>query len=43
MTLSEWLLEYEHRRPKQDGDYAGGLTQGEVDRLREKLETDDWG
>lgn len=39
MTMHELLLEHEARRPKQKKDYAGSLTQGDVDELREWMET----
>lgn len=38
MTLGEWFLEYEWRRPRDEGDFAGNLTQGDVDRLRELVD-----
>jgi hypothetical protein len=40
MTFSEWFAEYEQNRPKMRGDFAGGLTQGDVDRLSALLEDD---
>lgn len=33
MTPGEWFAEYELRRPRGPGDYAGSLTQSDVDRL----------
>lgn len=33
MTVSEIAHEYEWNRPTQKTDYAGGMTQGEVDEL----------
>lgn len=35
MTLPELLAEAEARRGPQDGDYAGGMTRGEVEELRD--------
>ena len=35
MTLGEFLAELEWRRPSQPGDYAGSLTQADVERLTE--------
>ena len=34
-TLAEWFLEFDAERPKAEGDFAGTLTQGDVDRLRD--------
>jgi hypothetical protein len=39
MTMYELLLEYEVKRPRQRSDYAGSLTQGDVDELRAWMET----
>lgn len=33
MTISETSVLYEALRGRQPGDYAGSLTQGDVDRL----------
>lgn len=42
MTMAEWFLEYELRREHDpDNDFAGGLTQGEVDDLIAAMEMDD--
>lgn len=39
MTMAEWFCEYEHNRPKDSqNDYAGDLTQADVDRLTELLD-----
>jgi len=39
MTFSEFWAEYEYHAPSQSlGTYAGGLTQGQVDDLREWME-----
>jgi len=39
MTLAEFWAEYEYHAPAdQAGTYAGGLTQGQVDDLREWME-----
>jgi len=35
MTLVEWFLEFDFRRPREASDYAGNLTQADVDRLTE--------
>lgn len=35
MTLPELLLEAELRRDRQKGDYAGNLTRGDLDELKE--------
>lgn len=41
MTFAEWFCEYEWRRPHDKGsDFAGGLTQADVDRLH-KLALED--
>lgn len=40
MTISEWFAEFEHRRPRQDGEYAGNLRQGDVDRLSALIDED---
>lgn len=40
MTLPEWFLLFDMNRPKAEGDFAGGLTQGDVDRLSALLEDD---
>lgn len=34
MTLGEWFLEYDFRRPKETYDFAGNLRQADVDRLK---------
>jgi len=35
MTLGEFLVEFEHRRPRDpENDYAGSLTRADVDELR---------
>lgn len=39
MTLSEFVHLHEWKRPREKGDYAGSLTQGKVDELREWMET----
>jgi hypothetical protein len=39
MTVAEIMLEWEAKRPRQKGDYAGSLTQGDVDDLRAWMET----
>lgn len=36
MTVSEILHEYEWRRPSQKGDYAGGMTVGEIEGIKEQ-------
>lgn len=42
MTFPEFFLEAEARRKADPAtDYAGGMTQGDVDELREFLENDD--
>ena len=33
MTMGEFFLEYEARREKQDGDYAGRLTTGDIEEI----------
>jgi hypothetical protein len=35
MTMAEILLEFETRRDRTEGDYAGSLTAGELDELRD--------
>ncbi|MCJ8334566.1 MAG: hypothetical protein MJH10_10035 [Epibacterium sp.] len=35
LTLEEWFLEAEMRRPEMPGDFAGKLTQADVDDLWE--------
>jgi hypothetical protein len=36
MTLHEFILEWEMRRPANpETDYAGGLTQADIDELEE--------
>jgi hypothetical protein len=35
MTLPELLLEADLKRGRQDGDYAGSLTRGDLDDLKE--------
>lgn len=39
-TIPEWFLEFDAQRPNQEGDFAGNLTQGEVDRLQALIEED---
>jgi hypothetical protein len=35
MTFAEWFCEYDWRRPRDErNDYAGNLTQSDVDRLK---------
>lgn len=34
MTVSEILTEYEMRRPANSGDYAGGMTEGDLRSIR---------
>lgn len=34
MTFVEFFAEYEARRPAQKGDYAGGMTRGDIDKIR---------
>jgi len=36
LTISEILYEYESRRPNMKGDYAGGMTEGELESIREE-------
>jgi hypothetical protein len=38
MTFSEWLCEYEWKRPRQEGDYAGKLTRGAIDEIKAGLD-----
>ena len=38
MTICEFFLEYEHRRPAQPGDYAGSLTRGALDEIRADMQ-----
>lgn len=39
MTIGEWWLEYELRTPAEKGDrFAGNLTAGEVEELRELID-----
>lgn len=39
MTMAEWFCEYEFNSPKDSqNNYAGNLTQGDVDRLTELLD-----
>ena len=33
MTLPEWFLECDANRPRTKSDFAGSLTQGDVERL----------
>lgn len=40
MTLSEWFLLFDANRPKATGDFAGSLTQGDVERLSDLIEDD---
>ena len=38
MTMAEWFCEYEFNRPRdKTTDFAGSLTQADVDRLTELL------
>jgi hypothetical protein len=39
-TMSEWFLEFEMQRGPIEGDHAGGLTNGEVERLSALLDED---
>lgn len=39
MTMREFLVEWEHHRPREKGDYAGSLTRGDVERLEAWMET----
>jgi len=34
MTISEFFAEYEIRRPAQKGDYAGGMTVGDIEQIK---------
>lgn len=36
MTVSEIAYEFEWRRPQQKSDYAGGMTEGEIESIREE-------
>lgn len=38
MTICEFLVLFEAKRPDQEGDYAGRLTRGDLDELREWME-----
>lgn len=39
MTFAEFWAEYEYHAPSSGGDvYAGNLTQGDVDELRDWME-----
>tara|TARA_R100001086_G_C11648724_1_gene206733 strand:+ start:188 stop:361 length:174 start_codon:yes stop_codon:yes gene_type:complete len=39
MTLNEWFFEYDQRRERDPSrDYAGSLTQADVNRLQKLLE-----
>lgn len=39
MTISEWWAEYEWHNPDAiPGKYAGNLTQGDVDELRDWID-----
>ena len=40
MTLSEWWTEWESKGPKQTGQFAGKLTQSDVDDLLEWVKSD---
>jgi hypothetical protein len=37
MTIAEILLEFESRRDRTEGDYAGKLTQADVEELAEMM------
>jgi len=39
MTFSEFVHILEWTRPKQEGDYAGSLNKGDVDELREWMDS----
>jgi len=39
MTMAEIMLEWHSKRPRQEGDYAGSLNQGDVDELREWMDS----
>lgn len=40
MTMSEFWVEYQYNEPKSvENAYAGNLTQGQVDELREWMES----
>lgn len=34
MTMREFYLEYEQRRPAQPGDYANGMTLGDIESIK---------
>lgn len=36
MTVSEIVHEYEWRRPHQPTDYAGGMTEADIENIREE-------
>ena len=38
MTLPEWFAEYDFNMGSKPGDFAGNLTQGDVDGIEEWLE-----
>lgn len=40
MTIPEWFLLFDANRPRGDGDFAGTLTQADVDRLSDLIEDD---
>lgn len=40
MTVPEWFLLFDINRPQMQGDFAGNLTQGDVDRLSALLDED---
>ena len=35
MTMHEIILEWQAKKPRGEGDYAGKLTRGDVEDLRE--------
>lgn len=37
MTLPEWFAEYDFHAGKKPGDFAGNLTQGDVDDIEDWL------
>ena len=42
MTMSEWWCESEHHSEQQGGgNYAGNLTQGDVEEMQDDLELSD--
>ncbi len=36
MTMAEFILEFETRRPHAPTDYAGGLTEGDLEAIKEE-------